>query len=80
MYYAIYKHIKESDVAAFKTEQERDAWVNFKDPFSKALGVNEENCTFERMPIDTEEAELRIKGMMRRRDEFNAGQEWYIHH
>ena len=77
MYYATYKDIGDSDIAAFQTEQERDDWVNFKDPYSKALGTNAENSTFERMVITAEEAEPRIKTMLHKEDEFNAGQEWY---
>ena len=77
MYYATYRNIGETDIATFKTMQERDDWVNFKDPYSKALGVNIENCTFERMAISAEEAEPRIKTMLHKNDEYNVGQEWY---
>lgn len=78
MYYATFKNIGESDIAAFKTEQERDNWVNFKDPFSIALNCNAENSTFERSAISNEEAEQRIKDMIHTEDEYNPGQEWYI--
>ena len=78
MYYATYKNIGDSDITAFKTEQERDTWVNFKDPYSKALGVTVDNCTFERMAIAAEEAEVRIKTMVHKKDEFNIGQMWYF--
>lgn len=77
MYYATYKDIGDTDIAAFQTEQERDDWVNFLDPYSKALGADAENSTFERVPIAVEEAEPRIKTMLHKKDEFNAGQEWY---
>lgn len=77
MYYATYKGIGESDIAAFKTEKERNEWVNFKDPYSKTLGVNAENSTFERAVMSAEKAEQRIGTMLHRVDEFNAGQEWY---
>lgn len=76
MYYAAYKG--ESDITTFKTEKERDDWVNFKDEFSRAFNLNEDNCIFERMSITAEEAELRIKTLLHMDDEFNAGQEWYI--
>lgn len=77
-YYATYKNIGESDIAAFNIQQDRDDWVNFRDPFSIALGINADNCTFERTPVDNKEAEQRIKTMLHKRDEFNPGQEWYI--
>lgn len=77
-FYATFKNIGVSDIAAFQTEQERDDWVNFKDPYSKALGVDAANSTFERTAMTSEEAEQRIGTMLHRKDEFNARQEWYI--
>ena len=32
MYFATFKNIGETDIAAFATEQERNDWVNFRDP------------------------------------------------
>lgn len=78
MYYATFKNIGETDITAFKTEQERDNWVNFKDPFSEALKVNAENCTFERTAMTTEEAEQKIDTMLHKKDDFNTDQDWYI--
>lgn len=77
-FYATYHNIGESDIAVFKTEQERDDWVNFKDPYSKALNVDVNNATFERIAISEEEAKMRIGYMLHREDEFNPGQEWYF--
>lgn len=77
MYYATYKDIGDTDIAAFKTEQERDYWVNFKDPFSQTFYVYADNCTFERVAMTAEEAEQRIGTMLHKKDEFNDGQEWY---
>lgn len=77
MYYATYKNIGETDIAAFQTELERDDWVNFKDPYSKALGVDAANSTFERVTMTAEEAMQRIETMLHKEDKFNAGQEWY---
>ncbi len=77
MYYATYKDIGETDITAFKTEQECDNWVNFKDQYSKALGVDAANSTFERVAITAEEAEKRIGTMLHKKDEFNDRQEWY---
>lgn len=78
MYYATYKDIGKSDIAAFKDEKDRDDWVNFKDPYSKVLGVNATNSTFERVILMPEDAEQRIKFMLHIEDELNPGQEWYI--
>lgn len=77
MYYATYRGIGDTDIAAFYTKQERDDWVNFKDPYSNALGINAENCTFERMEINLDEVNPMIKTMTYKKDDFNVGQEWY---
>lgn len=78
MFYATYKNIGESDIAAFQSKSERDDWVNFKDPYSKAVNINVNNSTFERMPLPADEAESRIKTMLHMKDEFNVGQVWYV--
>ena len=57
MYYATYKDIGETDIAAFQTEQERDDWVNFKDPYSKALGVDAANKIITHAKSNATEAE-----------------------
>ena len=77
MYYATYKNVGESDIAVFKTRTDRDNWVNFKDPYSVALGVKPEDCTFERMAIEDSQVSSRIKNMVHMLDEFNPQQEWY---
>lgn len=78
MFYATYKNVGESDIAAFQSKSERDDWVNFKDPYSKAVNINVNNSTFERMPLPADEAKPRIKTMLHIKDEFNVGQEWYV--
>lgn len=78
MYYATYKDIGETDIAAFQTEQERDDWVNFKDEFSKIFGTDKDNCTFKRKKLSTKVAEQKIKNRLHKKDCFNIGQEWYI--
>lgn len=78
MFYATYKNVGESDIAVFQSKQERDNWVNFKDPYSKAVNINVNNSTFKRIAISVDEAESRIKTMLHMKDEFNAGQEWYV--
>lgn len=49
MYYAIFKEVGTTEIAVFKTKQERDDWVNFKDPLSLAFRETKENCIFKRM-------------------------------
>lgn len=44
MYYAIFKEVGTTEIAVFKTKQERDDWVNFKDPLSLAFRETKENC------------------------------------
>lgn len=78
MYYATYEGIGDSDIAAFRDKRERDDWVNFKDPYSKALGMTSDNCTFKRIPLKRVKAEKRIKTMLHIKDEFNINQEWYV--
>lgn len=77
MYYATFKNIGETDIVVFQTEQERDDWVNYQDECSIVLGANAENCTFERVAMDSEEAEQRIENMLHDGDYLNVGQEWY---
>lgn len=44
-----YAKFKETDdeIIVFKTQQERDDWVNFKDEFSILAGCTKENSTLE---------------------------------
>lgn len=77
-YYATFKGIGLSDIAVFKSKKDRDNWVNFQDPYSKALGSNSTNCTFDRMAISSSEAEKRIKTMRHTEDLFNADIAWYV--
>lgn len=58
-YYAKFKKIGNSNfdnqIAVFFTEEDRDAWVNYQDPVSVAIGL-EELAIFERIPITFEQA------------------------
>lgn len=78
MYYATFSGIGESDIAAFKTKQERDDWVVFKDEFSIVAGTNENNCIFKRSAISRNEAMKRIPFMKRESDDANQNIIWYI--
>lgn len=80
MYYATFKGIGRSDVAVFNTEEERDAWVEFRDPRSLALKTTKENCTFERMALEEAEALefINLPGTVHTFDEELDNQEWYI--
>lgn len=80
MYYATFKDIGDSDILVFKTEKERDDWVNFKDRFSELYGISPQNAIFQRMSLDSGIAEERIKDkivpMLHTYDEV-TGQEIY---
>ena len=80
-YYATYKGIGHSDIAMFESEKKRDEWVNFQDLFSKSLGLNPDNATFQRCAIDNEEAERLInkhRNVLPVKDDFNTGLSWYM--
>ena len=80
MYYATFKDIGQSDVAAFKTEKERDDWVNFQDPLSLILKSDKDNCTFQRMAVTEDEVSdiLNSPTTLHIIDECNDRQEWFI--
>ena len=78
MYYATFKDIDYNDIIAFETEQERNDWVNFQDLFSKAMGAKVDNCTFERIILETDIAEKYIDYMEHTVDNFNPRMHIYI--
>ena len=81
MYFAKYKGLVNSDIAGFQTEEKRDEWVNFLDPFSKAMGTTIDNCTFEREPLTDGKVIAEIlssESIWHIKDKFNECQEWYI--
>lgn len=78
MFYATFKDIGETDIAAFETEKERDDFVDFQDTYSKSIGRTVDNCTFERIALDTEQAEKRIGSMIHTIDDFDSKTHWYI--
>lgn len=78
MFYATFKGIKDAEIAAFETEQDRNNWVNFKDNYSVLMGYTAEYALYERIPLNAEIAEERIPTMLHVKDEFNDNQEWYI--
>lgn len=81
MYYATFKGIGKSDIAEFKTKQDRDNWVNFKDSYSLAFGTTKENATFQRYEL-TDEKELskvvNDKNIERVVDTYNPNQWWIL--
>ena len=77
-FYAAYSKIPYSDIAVFKTENERDAWVNFQDEFSIAVGATADNALFKRKKISNTSAERRIVKMVLIDDMFNQNQKWYV--
>ena len=56
MFYATFKDVGDCDVAEFRTENERNDWVNFLDDFSLAFGSNKETAAFQRMTLSEPEA------------------------
>lgn len=80
-YYATYQNIGQTDIAVFDSEEKRDEWVNFQDPFSKSLGSNPDNATFQRVALNTKEAECLIrkyKNVLPRKDDFDPNLAWYM--
>lgn len=48
MYYATFKNAGVADILEFETEDQRNDWVDFKDPFSALLNKNKNNSAFQR--------------------------------
>lgn len=81
MFYAKFRGIKNSDIAEFKTEQERDEWVNFQDEFSRDFGTTLDNCVFEREKLTNENEIKNIilsKNVLTEPDEFLPYITWYV--
>lgn len=47
---------KNNEIIIFKTQEERDNWVNYLDEFSRDMGTTSENAVFQRMAITKEKA------------------------
>lgn len=77
MFYATFKGIGKTDIACFQTEEERNNWVNYADEYSRALGINKDNSSFERITLSSGTAKKRIKNMLHKKDNYNHRQEWY---
>ena len=81
MYYATFKGIKKGDIAEFRTKQERDDWVNFKDDFSVFVDNAPDNCVFERMALEDEDvinSVVNDKTMPTIQDDFLPYVKWYL--
>lgn len=48
MFYATFKGTGIADILEFETEEQRNDWVDFKDPFSALLNKNKNNSAFQR--------------------------------
>ena len=48
MYYATFKNAGVADILEFETEDQRNDWVDFNDPFSLLLNKNKNNSAFQR--------------------------------
>ena len=59
-YFAKFKE-NNNEIIIFKTQQERDNWINFQDEFSRDMGTTADNAVFHRMAISSERAS-RIAG------------------
>lgn len=81
MFYAKFKGIENSDVAEFRTEKERDEWVNFQDEFSRDFDTTVDNCIFEREKL-TNENEIKSvvenKNIPTAQDEILPYIKWYL--
>lgn len=81
MFYAKFRRIKNSDVAEFQTEQQRDEWVNFQDEFSRDFDTTVDNCVFGREKL-TNENEIKSvvenKNIPTAQDEILPYIKWYL--
>ena len=68
-YYATYQEFHD-EIAIFATETERDAWVEFKDQFSKDLNADSETPFFHRRAITESEAAEYSDGRIYDRSEY----------
>lgn len=81
MFYASFRSpIGRNEIAFFNTEEERNAWVNFQDPFS-AMDKEAKDFMFPRRALSTEYARRRIRRALHKKivhDTFNDNQNWWI--
>lgn len=81
MFYAKFKGIENSDVAEFRTEKERDEWVNFQDEFSRDFDTTVDNCIFEREKLTNEDeikSVVENKNIPTAQDEILPYIKWYL--
>ncbi len=77
-YYAGYEETNKQ-VARFETEAQRDAWVQYQDEMSKALGATKDNATFSRVSLTPEQAETVTKKQhYKSKDEYTPGLVWLV--
>lgn len=79
-FYATFKGIGCSEIAMFNTKRERDAWVNFQDPFS-SLDKSHKEYGIPRKALSTKYAVQRIRAALHKalvNDACNQNQKWYL--
>lgn len=79
-FYATFKGINSREIAVFETEQERNAWVNFQDPFA-VLDPEYKDFAIPRKSLSTTYAVKRIckfKDYKVVADECNDNQRWIL--
>lgn len=79
MFYATFSGIGESDIAEFKTERERDDWVNFQDGHSLSVGYTKEAAVFGRKKLSKDTARRKIRYRPSEEDWCRPGVMWYIY-
>lgn len=81
-YFATFKGINSREIAVFETEQERNAWVNFQDPFAR-LDPEYKDFAIPRKSLSATYAITRISQYEDNdvvADECNDNQHWIILH
>ena len=79
MFYATFSGIGESDIAEFRTEWERDDWVNFRDKHSLSVGYTKEAAVFGRKKLSKDTARRKIRYRPSEEDWCRPGVMWYIY-
>lgn len=81
-FFATFKGIHGVEIAVFNTEQERDEWVNYQDPFAR-LDPEYKDFGFPRKSLSSAYAMQRISAAKNpdiQNDNFNDNQRWVILH
>ncbi len=57
LYYAKTKELDDAVIAVFTTKEERDAWVNYSDPFSIGTGMTRDDSMFDQIACEIDSIE-----------------------